>query len=194
VQEGSPPDPAPESEAPEVTPPAAGEVTPEASTPEQVEAIWKNRVAGKDRAHAAAEAALRDQIAELNRKMEGKTAVDAENMSEVERANARAEAAERRANDIEQQRVLDVRSAKYPFAVEALKTPAALAAMDEADLAALNATLSGGEPPPPPVIDPNAARRPSSTPPNAPRDRSIEELEADLKNQAPAFSESLQQQ
>ena len=192
MQEGSPPDPAPESQATEVTP--AEEVTPDAATPEQVEAIWKNRVAGKDRAHAAAEGALRDQIAELNRQLVGKSAVDAENMTEVERANARAEAAERRATEVEQQRVLDVRAAKYPAAVEALKTPAALAAMDEADLAALNATLTGGEPPPPPVIDPNAARRPSSAAPGAPRDRSIEELEADLKNQAPAFSESLQQQ
>jgi hypothetical protein len=195
VQEGSPPDPAPESQAPEATPPAAGEVTPEATTPEQVEAIWKNRVAGKDRAHAAAEAALRDQIADLNRRLEGKQAVDAENMSDVERANARAEAAEQRAQAAEQQRLLDVRAVKYAAAAEALDDPAQLATMDEAKLAALNARLTGDETPPPPptVIDPNAARRPGSTPPAAPRDRSIEQLESDLKDQAPAFSESLNQ-
>lgn len=192
MQEGSPPDPAPESQATEVTPPA-GEVTPDAATPEQVEAIWKNRVAGKDRAHAAAEAALRDQIAELNRQVAGKAAVDAADMTEVERANARAEAAEQRANAAEQQRVLDVRSVKYAAAAEALDDPKQLATMDEAKLAALNARLTSDETPPPPVIDPNAARRPPSTAPGAPRDRSIEELEADLKNQAPAFSESLNQ-
>lgn len=192
--EGSPPDPAPESQATEVTPPAEGEVTPEAATPEQIEAIWKNRVAGKDRAHAAAEQALRDQIAELNGKLAGKAAVDAENMTEVERANARAEAAERRANEIEQQRVLDVRRVKYASAAEAVDDDAVLATMDEAKLAALNARLTGDETPPPTtVIDPNAARRPSSATPAAPRERSIEELEADLKNQAPAFSESLNQ-
>jgi hypothetical protein len=194
VQEGSPPDPASESPATEVTPPAAGEVTPEAATPEQIEAIWKNRVAGKDRAHAASEAALRDQIAELNTRLAGKQAVDAENMTEVERANARAEAAEQRAQAAEQQRLLDVRSVKYAAAAEALDDPAQLATMDEAKLAALNARLAGDETPtPPPVIDPNAARRPGSTPPAAPKDRSIEQLESDLKDQAPAFSESLNQ-
>jgi hypothetical protein len=195
VQEGSPPDPAPESSATEVTPPAAGEVTPEVPlTPEQIEAIWKNRVAGKDRAHAASEAALRDQIADLNRRLEGKAAVDAENMSDVERANARAEAAEQRAQAAEQQRLLDVRSVKYAAAAEALDDPAQLATMDEAKLAALNARLTGDETPPPPtVIDPNAARRPGSTPPAAPRERSIEQLESDLKDQAPAFLESLNQ-
>ena len=70
MQEGSPPDPAAESAAPEVTTrrsPRPEEVTEEERTPEQVEAIWKNRVAGKDSAHAAETAELlRDQL-ELER-------------------------------------------------------------------------------------------------------------------------------
>jgi hypothetical protein len=195
VQEGSPPTEEVPSATGEATPPeptesAVEEVVSPERTAEEVEAIWKNRVAGKDRAHAAAEQTLRSQIDDLNRQLQGKQTTDAADMSEVEREKARADAAEARAEAAERQRVQDLRLLKYAAAAEVLD-PAELAVIDEARLAALNARLTGEEAPAPPVIDPNAARRPSPTPPAAPRDRSIEELEADLKRHEPAFKESL---
>lgn len=196
MQEGSPPTSEAPS-APEGTPPEQPAGTPEAvpspeRTAEEVEAIWKNRVAGKDRAHAAESQALRDQIADLNRQLGTKRQTEAAEMSDVERERARADAAEQRAAEVERQRVLDVRLIKYAAAGEMLD-PAELASMDEGRLAALNARLTSDETPPspPPVIDPNSARRPASTPPSAPQERSKEELVADLKRHEPAFKESL---
>jgi hypothetical protein len=195
VQEGSPPTEEAPSAAGEATPPepteeSAEDVAPEERTADEVEAIWKNRVAGKDRAHAESERVLRQQIDDLNRQMQGRQATDTANMSEVEREKARADAAEARAEQAERQRVQDLRTLKYAAAAEVLDA-SELAVIDEARLAALNARLTGDETPAPPVIDPNAARRPPSTTPAAPRERSVEELEADLKRHEPAFKESL---
>lgn len=201
--EGSPPDPAPVSTEGEVTPPAtppttdveakADEVTNPQRTPEEIEAIWKNRIAGKDRAHAAEAATLRQQVEEANRRAAAaearKAAEDEANMTDAEQWKRKAEEAERRAEQVERQRVLDVRSAKYAAAAEHLDE-SALVAMDEAKLAALNARLSDVEAPPPPLVDPNTPRR-SSNSSSAPRERSIEEMEDDLKRHEPAFSERL---
>ena len=85
--------------------------------------------------------------------------------------------------------MLDVRSAKYAAASELLDE-AALVSMDEAKLAALNARLSDEEAPSPSLVDPNTPRRSASST-TAPRERSIEEMEADLKRHESAFEESL---
>lgn len=199
--EGSPPDPTPESGTTEVTSAEpttdvegkADEVTDAARTPEEVEAIWKNRIAGKDRAHAAEAAALRQQVEEANRRAAAaearKQQEELADMSEADQWKRKAEEAERRAEQVERQRVLDVRSAKYAAAAEHLDE-GALVAMDEAKLAALNARLTDVEAPPPPLVDPNTPRR-SSNASTAPRERSVAEMEEDLKRHAPAFEESL---
>lgn len=195
MQEGSPPT----SEAPsadtEVTPPeqptteAEGEVTSESRTVEEVEAIWKNRVAGKDRAHAAEANALRRQIEEL----QGRRSTEAGDEGTDNEWKNRYEESEKTRAEEARRHAVDVRSIRYAAAAEALDDPDALASMDEGKLAALNARLTGREEePPPPPIDPNASRRPAPTT-AAPRDRSIEELEADLKRLGPAYSESLNQ-
>ena len=200
--EGSPPDPAPVSDGTEVTPPAppatdvdaaAAAVTDSQRTPEEIEAIWKNRIAGKDRAHAAEAATLRQQVEEANRRAAAaearKQQEDEADMSEADQWKRRAEEAERKAEAAERQRVLDVRSAKYAAASELLDE-AALVSMDEAKLAALNARLSDEEAPQPSLVDPNTPRRSSSST-TAPRERSIAEMEEDLKRHESAFEESL---
>lgn len=200
MQEGSPPDPASASEAPAVTEPTepteaeVSEVTAtEPRTPEEIEAIWKNRVAGKDRAHAAETATLRQQLEQERRQREAlenqRSAEQAGQLSEAEQWKQKAEAAEARAAEIEKQRILDVRTAKYGAAAEALDETV-LVAMDEAKLAALNARLSGEEAPPAPVIDPNQPRRPTASAPS--REKGIEELEADLKKYEPEFRATLE--
>jgi hypothetical protein len=199
VLEGSQSDPAPESSAePEVTtPPVApteGEpepVTTEERTPEQIEAIWKNRVAGKDKAHAAETATLRQQIADYEARLTTKQQQDLENMTEAEQWKAKAKAAEDERDAERQQRVLEVRQTKYTAAAENLDE-ATLASMDEAKLAALNARLTGDEAPPPPIMDPNTAPKRTSSPPASSRDKSVEELESDLKKHEPEFMGSLQ--
>lgn len=200
--EGSPLDPAPVSTDAEVTPNAdpatdvegkADEVTNAQRTPEEIEAIWRNRIAGKDRAHSAETATLRQQVEEANRRAAAaearKQQEEEAELSEAEQWKRKAEEADRRAEAAERQRVLDVRLAKYGAAAEVLDE-AALVQMDEAKLAALNARLTGDEAPTPPLIDPSTPRRTSNTT-APPRERSVAELEDDLKRHAPAFEESL---
>jgi hypothetical protein len=196
VQEGSPPDATPPSDTPDVTtaPPSDADVdavVDPAPTVEGIEAIWKNRVAGKDRAHAAETAELRRQIEERDRRLAEKQERESADMTDAEREKARADAAEQRLAEIERNAVRDVRQVKFAAAAEVLDE-GTLVGMDEAKLAALNARLSGDEGTPPPPIDPNAPRRPSNAPPAAPRDKSVEELEADLRKHEPSFVASLQ--
>lgn len=197
--EGSPSDPPAASAEPAVTPPTEpteeqlNEVTNEERTPEQVEAIWKNRVAGKDRAHAAETATLREQIEAANRRAEAaearKRAEDEASMTEAEQWRSKAEAAEQTLARERQERIVEVRTAKYGAAAEHLDE-AALATMDEAKLASLNARLAGGEEPEPPVIDPSRPPR-RTTDPAASRERGVAELESDLKKFEPEFQASL---
>ena len=205
--EGSPPDPASDASAESGSPQAPAqptsseeptdaevdEATSTERTPDQVEAIWKNRVAGKDRAHAAETATLRSQIDALNTRLATREAEDQTSMSEAEREKARADAAEAALTEERKGRTLDVRTVKYAAAAEALE-PDVLAIMDEPKLAALNARLKGEDEaaaaaavPPAPPIDPNAAPRRTTTP-QAPREKSVEELESDLEKFSPDFT------
>ncbi len=202
MQEGSPPDPAAVSAEGEPAPTPAeepsdseleGAVSTE-RTPEQIEAIWRNRVAGKDRAHAAEAATLRQQIADYEARLAQRTQQENAEMSEAEREKARADAAEQQLAAERQARVLDVRKVKYAAAAEHLDEPT-LAAMDEAKLASLNARLTddGEGTPPPPVMDPSSAPRRSAAPPTSAKEKSVEELEADLRKYEPEFEASLNQ-
>lgn len=194
--EGSSPDPEQPSVEPEATEPPAeeGTVVEEEHTAEQVEAIWKNRVSQKDRAHAAAEAALRGQVDELNRQLQGRQSEEQASMSDVEREKARADAAEQRAAEAERQRAVDIRTLKYAAAAESLD-PTELAVIDEARLAALDARLRGDPeaPAPPPRVDPNTAPKRSSAPPAPLREKSVAELESDLKRLEPEYRQQLEQ-
>jgi len=90
-----------------------------ASTPEDIEAYWRNRISGSDKAHAAAEKVLRDQLAAA----QGKTAQAAPTSDD---ATAYKELATRLQTELETEkaaRVTDTRSLKYPAAAQALGDP-----------------------------------------------------------------------
>jgi hypothetical protein len=147
-------DPASGTEQPIGTPPQGeAPVGSEGRTIEQVEAEWRQRQAGKDREAQA----LRDRLAayeaaEAQRKAADEQRRTAE-LGEVE-ALRRQLAEERSAAAVA------LRKVQFPNAADVLD-PSALAAMDEAKLAALETRL--GAPArgaaPAAVIDPNAPTR-----------------------------------
>lgn len=144
-----------------------------ASTPEDIEAYWRNRISGSDKAHAAAEKVLRDQLAAA----QGKTAQAAPTSDD---ATAYKELATRLQTELETEkaaRVTDTRSLKYPAAAQALGDPVLIAQMDEARLASLNESLRQDARRP---VDPNNPGRVVKGP-KALAEMSIEELKAHLR-------------
>jgi hypothetical protein len=161
VNENTPPP----SETPPVTPPeqpgTQAEGAPEGSpaqplTAEEVENQWRHRVSQKDRAHAAAEQALRDENDALKRQMEtlskprsqsnGQSATGGSNDPEVETLRAQLEE-QRRATETERQaRAIDTRKAKYPALARNIGEAgnSIFATADEATLARLNAQYDDG--------------------------------------------------
>jgi hypothetical protein len=158
VNENTPPP----SETPPVTPPEPPvEGAPEGSpaqplTAEEVENQWRHRVSQKDRAHAAAEQALRDENDALKRQMDalskprpqssGQSAASGSNDQEVEALRAQLET-QRRALEAEQQaRAIDTRKAKYPALARNIGEAgnSIFATADEATLARLNAQYDDG--------------------------------------------------
>jgi hypothetical protein len=134
--------------------------TPEGSpatplTPEEVENQWRHRVSQKDRAHAAAEQALRDENDALKRRLDATTAPrpqsngqsgSAGNDSEVEALRAQLEA-QRRETEVEKQaRVIEQRKAKYPALARGVGEAGngIFTTADEATLAKLNAQYDDG--------------------------------------------------
>ena len=146
-----------------------------ASTPEDIEAYWRNRISGSDKAHAAAEKVLRDQLAAA----QGKPAQAASADGDV---TAYRDLAKQLQTELEQERlarVTDTRTAKYPAAAEALGDTALIAQMDEARLASLNESLRQDTYAPRPVDTNNPQRVVKG--PKALADMSIEELKAHLR-------------
>jgi hypothetical protein len=160
VNENTPPP----SGTPPVTPPEQpgpqAEGTPEGSpaqplTAEEVEAQWKHRVSQKDRSHAAAEQALRDENDALKRRLEATTAprpqsngqsAGGTNDREVEALRTELEE-QRRATETERQaRVIESRKAKYPALAREVGDAGTsiFATADEATLAKLNARADDG--------------------------------------------------
>ena len=194
MPEGSPPDPVEGSATPEGSSEEGQEPTTDEAqerTPEEIEAIWKNRVSQKDKAHNAEAQALRNQNETLKQRLERMEAEQRQknegDLSEADQWKAKAEDAERRAQQADQQRVIDVRLAKYPAAAEALDE-AVLGSMDEGKLAALNTRLAGEGSPPSGPIDPNSAPKRNPAPPKSAADKSVAELESDLERYGPAFA------
>lgn len=154
-------------------------------TPEQVEAEWSARHSAAGRQHAATEKALRDQIAGLQAAQAGTTAADtAQDATRAENERLAKELADERAA-----RALEVRQARFPFSAEAL-APSALVAMDDAQLAGLEARLTPGT---------ASARLASSTPPRTAdqpkpiEEKTEDELRADLARYAPDFVRQLRE-
>lgn len=161
----------------EATPPEGS--PPEPATVEQVEAEWKHRVSQKDKAHAAETKALRDQIAALSATAGSAQQQADGSLSELDVLKRQLAESEKRHQETQAQYEARLRATKFPNAAEALD-PTALATMDEARLAGLEARLSAPAPRPFPV-DP-------STPPRAPsagakpiEEKTSAELREDLR-------------
>jgi chromosome segregation ATPase len=169
----------------EATAPA---VAPQTRTLEEVDAEWRGRMSGKDKAHDAETKTLRDQIAALQGQSAGVAGQAGEAATEAERYKAQAEAATKELEALRRSATVEVRSAKYPHAAEQLGDPAVIAVMDEAKLAALDARLA-------PAsrsvsrIDPSMA--PRSAPEDPDRQKTSAELKADLKTYAPDWLRQL---
>ena len=141
-----------------------------ASSLEEVEAYWRKRMSNSDKAHAAAEKALREQL-ERRSSPAGDASGSSEVQSDVLRElQEKVKQAEARATQAELK-------AKYPAALQAVGDAAVY--MDEARLAALNESLNfdAGRPT---RIDTNNPSR-SATVPKAVEEKSIDELLNDLK-------------
>lgn len=159
-------------------------------TAEQVEAEYKARLSGKDKAHAA-------EVAELRRQLEAAQQTGTQKATEGEQANQTVEQlraelarAQKAQQEQAQQFTGQLRSTKYPYAAEALD-PQVLATMDEAKLAGLNARLTPSRPSA--GIDPSTP--PKDTAPAKPTsEKTAAELKQDLAKYGPAFAQELRGQ
>ena len=169
-EQAPPPVPSPEAQPPEGQQPEGSPQQP--LTAEEVENQWKHRVSQKDRAHAAAEQALREENDALKRQMQALTSQprptngqsapagpdpQVQSLQEQLAASQRAIEAERQA------RVTDTRKAKYPALATQVGDAGAsiFQTADEATLAKLNAladSSSGG------TFAPTSPRRPGPAP------------------------------
>lgn len=140
------------------TPAPADNGQPEGSpaqplTAEEVENQWKHRVSQKDRAHAAAEQALRDENETLRRQLQtsrpqsnGQSGTGGSNDPTVEALRQELEA-QRQATEAEKQaRVIEQRKAKYPALARGVGDAgnSIFSTADEATLAKLNAQYDDG--------------------------------------------------
>jgi hypothetical protein len=149
-------------------------------TVEEAEAIWKNRMSGKDRAHAAETAALKAQMEALikNQPPAQGESPEAARVKELEAALAAEKAARLQT--------------KYPLAAGVLGD--AMTSLPEEKLAAIEAGFDSGAPAVNPIIDPNAAaRRGTGVPGTAAKplnEKSKDELLGDLRKLAPAYQQA----
>lgn len=174
------------SEEPEVTP----GVATEARTAEQVEAEYKARLSGKDKAHAAEKAALERRVAEAEAKATTRSAAEEaarlSQMTDVERIAAERDALKQELEQTKREAVIETRTARFPAAAESLGGDV-IAQMDEEKLSALNERLSGK--PAAPRMDPNTAARTQGAEPE--RTQTSDELLAEMRKHSPAFEEQI---
>jgi hypothetical protein len=136
----------------------AGEGTPApVLTVEEVENQWKHRVSQKDKAHEAAERALRDENDALRRQVETFTSQSPRPQSNGQSAQGNEDPAvgvlraqleeQRRATETERQtRIIETRKSKYPALARGVGDAgsAIFTTADEATLAKLNAQYDDG--------------------------------------------------
>ena len=197
----TPPPPSPEAQPPaEGQPPASGE--PAEGTPsqpltvEEVETQWKHRVSQKDRAHAAAEQALREQNDALNRQLQaltqqpragttGQSGTQGED-PQVLALREQLVNSQREMEREKQARALDARRMKYPALAAQVGDAGTgiFQTADEATLAKLNALAdsSGGSG----TFAPTSPRRPAPTAGKPLGEMNKAELEAEMRKQVDA--------
>lgn len=150
---------------------------PVGATVEERDAYWRKRMSGKDRAHSAAEQALRDQIASYEARLKAAPATGQggqpgdESAAEIARLN----------REIAQRDTLYGRKVKYPNLAGKV-SDATIMSSDEADLARFNElfddTPTGG------VIAPTQPRRGAPVQPKRIEDMSKDELLVQLERES----------
>lgn len=171
--------------------PDQGSAAPAPQTPEEVEAIWRNRFSQRDRAHNAEVESLREQMESLQRSVEASQQGGQAAQSSGEPSyKARYEQTQRELEVERQARQTTERRLRFPaLAGEvAPDDPLWVSARDET-LARLNATF-GAPPPPEPTghVDANNPARTTVTPKPI-GDMTKDELLAELQRLAPAQAE-----
>ena len=179
--EGTPATPAP------ATPAEGSQDANSTRTAEQVEAEYKARLSGKDKAHSA-------EVAELRRQLEAAQQTGTMKATEAGEASQSVEELRKQLAEAEKARQADrqqfegtLRSTKYPYAAEALD-PQVLATMDEAKLAGLNARLTPSRPGA--GVDPSTPPRNTEVP-KPTSEKTAAELRADLARLGPEYAASL---
>jgi hypothetical protein len=197
----TPPPPAGEPASPTEGQPAEGQQPQGDGTPqtpqtvEDVEKQWQHRVSQKDKAHAAAEQALRDENDALKRQLGALTAPrpQSNGQSGTQAATAQADAEadvlrrqladnQKALDDERRQRTLDARRAKYPSLAKNVGEAGIdiFATNDEATLARLNAQLDDGSSGTG-TFAPTSPRRPAPAPAKPLGEMTKQELEDQLR-------------
>lgn len=157
---------------------ADGVAESEGRTADEVEAIWRKRVSQKDKAHAAAEKALREQIASLQGKSSNATSSSTDGGEQVDAQITQL----RQELEVERQgRLIDQRKAKYPALSKQVGQADDIFSTDEATLARLNALADDDGDDQRMRIAPTNPKRTVSAPVKAIKDMSKEELLGALK-------------
>lgn len=162
-----------------------------AQSVEEVEAFWRNRSSGKDRAHNAETQALKAQIEALKAQPAPAPvgeSPEAARIRELE-ANLQQERARAAAAELRSQ---------YPYAAEVLGD--SITGLPPEKIAAINALGDSDRAPGrTPIIDPNAARRgPAGAPGQVNgakplNEKTKDELLSDLRRMAPAVQEAMRE-
>ena len=165
------------------------------ATAEEVENQWRHRVSQKDKAHAAAEQALREENDALKRQMEALSkpasrptngqSGSAGNDPQVEALREQLAESQQAMERERQLRVLDARKAKYPALARQVGDAGSsiFSTADEATLAKLNAIAddsSSG------TFAPTSPRRPAPASQKPIAEMSKAELELEMKRQVDA--------
>lgn len=153
-----------------------------AQTAEEIEAFWRNRWSGTDRAHNAEVASLKEQIAALQNPPAQAPVGESPEAAQIRELREQLAAAQA-------DRDREARARQYPQAASVLGDE--VANLSPEKLAALEALYDNGGGAPAPMIDPNAAGRSngSVTGPQAKplNEKTKDELLADLKKAAPGI-------
>jgi hypothetical protein len=164
-----------------------GSAEPAPQTPEEVEAIWRNRFSQRDRAHNAEVQSLREQLTALQSAPPSQPPADGSNPDGGYKA--RWEQTQRELEQERQARAIDSRRAKYSaLAGEVPPEDGMWASANDETLARLNATLNGPAPAPEPtgLIDRNNPRRDTPASAKPVEQMSKDELLRELERAAPA--------
>lgn len=164
-----------------------GSAEPAPQTPEEVEAIWRNRFSQRDRAHNAEVQSLREQLSALQSTPPSQPSADGSIPDGGYKA--RWEQSQRELEQERQSRAIDARRSKFSALAQEVPADDPLwASPREETLARLNATLNGPAPAPEPtgLIDRNNPRRETPLPGKPLEQMSKDELLRELERAAPA--------